>query len=103
MKIKIKLIAAELEALLDLHPSILESAVVGIPDDKLEGNDLPCAYVVRKDPSLTAEEVKQYVVDNTSDFKRLRGGVVFTDRIPRVEHFVIRLIHLGCNRKDFAT
>ena len=80
----VKLIAAEIEELLNSHPGILDSAVVGIPDE-VDGNDLTCAYVVRKDLSLTATMVKQYVADNASDFKWLRGGVVFTDRIPKVQ------------------
>jgi 4-coumarate--CoA ligase len=85
---------AELEALLNRHPNILDSAIIGLPDDKLEGNDLPCAYVVRKNPLLTAEEVKQYVSENASDFKQLRGGVVFTDRIPRVQSCRRRLMFI---------
>ena len=39
---------AELEALLNRHPNILDSAIIGLPDDKLEGNDLPCAYIMRE-------------------------------------------------------
>jgi acyl-coenzyme A synthetase/AMP-(fatty) acid ligase len=73
-----------MEALLNDHPHILDSAVFGLPDDKETGNDIPAAYVVRKNPSLTIDEVKQYVVENASDFKRLRGGVWFVDSIQKV-------------------
>jgi len=73
-----------MEALLNDHPDILDSAVFGLPDDKETGNDLPAAYIVRKKPSLTADEVKKYVAENASDFKRLRGGIWFVDAIQKV-------------------
>lgn len=57
--------------------------MIGLPDD-ITGNDLICAYVVRADGSLTAEAVKRHVAQNASDFKKLRGGVVFVDQILKV-------------------
>jgi acyl-coenzyme A synthetase/AMP-(fatty) acid ligase len=75
---------AQLEALLNCHPDILDSAVFGLSDGKDIGNDLPAAAVVRVSPSITAEDVKRYVAENVSDFKKLRGGVFFVDRIKKV-------------------
>jgi len=70
--------------LLNCHPGILDSAVFGISDGKDIGNDLPAAAIVRRSPTLTEEDVKAYVVENASNFKQLRGGVFFTDRIQKV-------------------
>ena len=47
---------AQIEAVLNEHPKVAESAVIGIPD-KLRG-EVVAAYVVAKDPSLTVEELK---------------------------------------------
>jgi len=73
---------AELEDLLSTHPKIADAAVIPVPDD--EAGELPRAYVVPK-PGLavTAEEVVQFVDERVSAFKRLRGGVVMTEAIPK--------------------
>ena len=75
---------AQLEALLNCHPDIIDSAVFGLSDGKDIGNDLPAAAVVRRSPSLTTEDVKRYVAENVSEFKKLRGGVFFVDHIKKV-------------------
>ena len=93
---------AHLEALLNYHSKISDSAVIGIRDEST-GNDLICAYVVRTDASLTAEAVKLYVAQNASDFKKLRGGVVFVDKILKVHVAVSRLISVESHGKNFAT
>jgi 4-coumarate--CoA ligase len=63
------------------HPGIADVAVIGYPAD--EGNELPRAYVVKKDPSLKAEEIVAWARERVNPYKRLRGGVVFIDRIPK--------------------
>ncbi|KAG5882798.1 hypothetical protein JTB14_035628 [Gonioctena quinquepunctata] len=73
---------AELEALLLTHPSIHDSAVIGLPDE--DAGELPIAFVVKRPgKKLTEREVEKFVEDNVSPQKRLRGGVVFVDEIPR--------------------
>ncbi|XP_060526778.1 uncharacterized protein LOC132702259 [Cylas formicarius] len=72
---------AELENLLLTHPSVKDAAVTGLPDEIAE--ELPLAFIVKDGHHLTEEEVVKYVADNVSDTKRLRGGVVFVDEIPR--------------------
>lgn len=56
--------------------------VVGVPD--LVKTDLPAALIVRKNigPKVTAEEIKDLVKENCSDFKQLRGGVYFVEFLP---------------------
>lgn len=71
----------EIEALLVTHPMIKEAGVVGKPDE-LAG-ELPLAFVVRSDLKLTEEEVIMFVRDRTSPAKRLHGGVIFVDEIPK--------------------
>lgn len=73
---------AELEALLLSNPKVKDCGVIGIADEK--AGELPFAYVV-KQPGVhvTDKEIIQFVADNTSKAKRLRGGVKFINEIPR--------------------
>jgi 4-coumarate--CoA ligase len=72
---------AELEGLLISHPSIADAAVIGYPGD--EGNELPRAYVVKRDPKLKDNDVIEWIRERVNPYKRLRGGVVFIDAIPK--------------------
>jgi long-chain acyl-CoA synthetase len=69
----------ELEELLAAHPAVLAAAVVGRPDDAV--GELPVAFVVPADRSVTAEEVMGAVNDQVVAYKRLRE-VHFVDQIP---------------------
>jgi len=73
-----------MEALLNCHPDIVDSAVFGLPDIEETGNDLVAAYIVRKSSSLTEADVTEYVSNNASNFQQLRGGVFFVHRISKV-------------------
>ena len=75
----------ELEAVLLMHPEIVDAAVIGVVRDDAE---LPRAYVVRRPESaaaedLTEEMVKEYSAGKLAKYKRLEGGVSFVDAIPR--------------------
>ena len=72
---------AELEGILLSHPGIADVAVIGYPAE--EGNELPRAYVVKKDPNLKAQEIVDWIKERVTPYKRLRGGVVFIDMIPK--------------------
>uniref|UniRef100_A0A1I7U7V2 4-coumarate--CoA ligase n=1 Tax=Caenorhabditis tropicalis TaxID=1561998 RepID=A0A1I7U7V2_9PELO len=72
---------AELEDLLLSHPKIRDCAVIGIPDAK--AGELPKAFVVRADNTLSVEEVKDFVKSKVSAYKRLEGGVEFIEEIPK--------------------
>jgi len=72
---------AELEGLLLSHPDIADAAVIGYPGE--EGNELPRAYIVKKDLNLKSQEVLDWVRERVNPYKRLRGGVVFVDAIPK--------------------
>ncbi|XP_016981451.1 4-coumarate--CoA ligase 1 [Drosophila rhopaloa] len=73
---------AEIEALLLTNDKIKDAAVIGKPDEA--AGELPLAFVVKQaNVQLTESDVIQFVNDNASPAKRLRGGVIFVDEIPK--------------------
>jgi len=79
---------AELEGILTSHPKVVDAAVVGVWKDS-EATELPKAYVVltpsagKQDGAKTARDIEGWMAKHTAHHKRLRGGVEFTDAIPR--------------------
>ncbi|CAG2175240.1 unnamed protein product, partial [Oppiella nova] len=73
----------EIEQFLLTHPSIAEVAVVGV--NNKSGTHWPRAYVILKPgvTGITAEGIEKFVFDTLAYTKRLKGGVVFVDRIQR--------------------
>ncbi|WYZ35152.1 hypothetical protein EsH8_I_001428 [Colletotrichum jinshuiense] len=71
---------AELEALLVTHPKIQDAAVIGIDG---EGTELPRAYVVADKNQISADEIQKWVAGQVASYKKLRGGVIFIDAIPK--------------------
>lgn len=72
---------AELEHILQSHPDIIEAAVIPYPDEK--AGQVPMAFIVKKFSSnITKLEVKSYVADQVSPYKRVRR-VSFVDSIPK--------------------
>ncbi|CAH2258335.1 jg10538 [Pararge aegeria aegeria] len=73
---------AELEALVLQLRGVAECGVVGRIDE-LAG-ELPVAFVVpQPQANLTAQEIQDYVASKVSPAKRLRGGVIFVEEIPK--------------------
>ncbi|EDV23580.1 uncharacterized protein TRIADDRAFT_27462 [Trichoplax adhaerens] len=74
---------AELEAILNDHQQIADSAVIGIPDET--AGEVPKAYVVLRNSkdSLSAKDIIKYVAENVAWYKQLRGGVEFVQSIPK--------------------
>ncbi|MEE2663886.1 MAG: long-chain fatty acid--CoA ligase [Myxococcota bacterium] len=71
---------AEIENVLSGHPGIAEVAVIGIPSAKW--GESPLAVVVKRDESLTAEQVLEHCTGKLAPFK-LPTAVEFIDEIPR--------------------
>ena len=73
---------AELEALLLEHPQIVDAAVVGVKTES--GDEEPRAYVVPRNTSMLSPlDVADFVQRRVAKQKRLCGGVVFVDDIPK--------------------
>ena len=70
----------EIEDVLAMHPKILESAAVGVKDAK--SGELVKVFVVKKDSSLTEEEVIQHCKINLTPYK-IPKFVVFKDELPK--------------------
>ncbi len=67
------------------HDAINDAAVIQIPDD--EAGELPRAYVVLKSTEAAGEiqekDVYEWVKERVAPYKRLDGGIIFTDVIPK--------------------
>jgi acyl-coenzyme A synthetase/AMP-(fatty) acid ligase len=77
---------AELEAILLTHPLISDAAVIGVYSED-EATELPIAYVVTQQnvqhTDELSEEIKNFVDGKVAPHKRLRGGVIYIDKIPK--------------------
>lgn len=73
---------SELEDVLRRHPGVLDVAVIGVPDEF--AGELPRAYVVKKQGiSMSKQEIVKFIDVKVSNHKKLKGGVVFLDAIPK--------------------
>jgi acyl-coenzyme A synthetase/AMP-(fatty) acid ligase len=77
----IQVAPAELEGILNTHPQIKESAIVGIPEE--QSGELPRAYVVADKSKISGEEIAAWLAERVAPYKQLRGGVVFVDELPK--------------------
>jgi 4-coumarate--CoA ligase len=72
---------AELEALLLTHPDITDAAAIGAADE--DGQEIPKAYVVRREgSSLDENSVMEFVAERVAPHKKVRA-VAFIDAIPK--------------------
>ncbi|MCO5549619.1 hypothetical protein L7F22_003092 [Adiantum nelumboides] len=96
---------AELEGILLTHPSVMDVGVVGVVGEDASIGEVPRAFIVlrpdQKDakdaPSFDqksgkacqpnqgkkAKEIEEFIASKVTNYKRLRGGVVFLDEIPK--------------------
>ena len=70
----------EIESILAEHPGVQEVAAVGISDAK--SGEAVKLFVVKKDPKLTAEELRRYCVDNLTAYK-IPKYIEFRDALPK--------------------
>ncbi|HEX7732204.1 MAG TPA: AMP-binding protein, partial [Rhodanobacter sp.] len=70
----------EVEDTVMQHPGVAEVAAVGVPDE--HSGEVVKLFVVRKDPGLTVEALKQFCHDNLTGYKRPKF-VEFRDALPK--------------------
>lgn len=70
----------EIEDVITHHPKVLEVGVRGVPDDRT--TETPKAFIIKKDPSLTEEEIKAYCKKELTAYKVPRH-FVFRDELPK--------------------
>ena len=70
----------EVEAVLSEHPGVAEVCVLGAPDPLC--GEAVVAFIVRKDPSLTPEQVRQHAKLQLTNYKVPRT-IVFREDLPK--------------------
>jgi long-chain acyl-CoA synthetase len=70
----------EVEEVLASHPKILEAGVIGVPDG--HSGEAVKAFIVKKDPSLTIEEVNQHTKKNLTNYK-VPKHIQFIESLPK--------------------
>jgi len=70
----------EIEDVVATNPKVLEVAAVGIPDEK--STEAVKIYVVRKDPSLTKEELMEFCRNQFTGYKRPKE-IEFRTELPK--------------------
>ncbi|MXY58318.1 MAG: acyl--CoA ligase [Gammaproteobacteria bacterium] len=73
----------EVEAVLYEHPSILEAAVFGVPDERL-GETVATVVVVRPGMALTVDEVQSFAAEHLARFKVPDHVWLRSERLPRI-------------------
>jgi long-chain acyl-CoA synthetase len=70
----------EVEDVVAKLPGVMECAVVGVPDDKT--GEAVKLVIVRKDPALTEDKVREYCHANLTGYKRPRV-IEFRNDLPK--------------------
>jgi long-chain acyl-CoA synthetase len=70
----------EIEDVVAMHPKVLEVAAIGVKDEK--SGEVVSLFVVKKDPSLTKEEIAAFCKQNLTGYKRPRY-IEFMDDLPK--------------------
>jgi len=70
----------EIENVVALHPGVLECACIGVPDDK--SGEAVKVFVVKKDPGLTVEALREHCKHNLTGYK-VPKLIEFRDGLPK--------------------
>ncbi len=70
----------EIEDVIARHPKVLEVGVKGVPDEKT--TETPMAFIIKKDQSLTEEEMRAYCKKELTPYKIPRY-IVFRTELPK--------------------
>ncbi|MDU6750558.1 MAG: AMP-binding protein, partial [Bradyrhizobium sp.] len=70
----------EVEEVIATHPGVLETAVIGLPDEKT--GEVVKAFVVKKDPALTAEDIVKHCHAQLTNYK-VPKQIEFRTELPK--------------------
>lgn len=70
----------EIEDVISMHPKVLEVAAVGVPDE--HSTEAVKIFVVKRDKSLTENEIKEYVKEYLTGYKRPKW-IEFRKELPK--------------------
>ena len=70
----------EVENVAANHPGVLETAAIGVPDDST--GEAVMLFAIKKDDSLTEDELKQFCSENLTGYKKPKY-IEFRDDLPR--------------------
>ena len=70
----------EIEDIVMQYPGVIEVAAVGVPDE--HSGEVVKLFVVRKDPNVTSDELKQFCRENLTGYKRPKL-IEFRDELPK--------------------
>ncbi|MPX29803.1 AMP-binding protein [Moraxella catarrhalis] len=70
----------EVEDVITAHPKVIECGVIGVPDE--HSGEVVKVFVVKKDASLTAEEVRAWAKENLTGYKRPKY-IEFISELPK--------------------
>lgn len=70
----------EVEDVLVAHPGVLEAAVIGLPDE--HSGEAVTAFVVRRDQTLTADELRAFCKENLTGYK-VPKQIFFRETLPK--------------------
>jgi long-chain acyl-CoA synthetase len=75
-----KVFPNEVEGVLASHPKVSEAAAIGVKDDRC--GEVVKVYVVKKDPSLTEEELHEFCKENLTPYKQPKF-IEFKTELPK--------------------
>jgi len=70
----------EVEDVIAMMPKVMEVAAIGVPDAK--STEAVKVFIVKKDPSLTEQEVRDFCEENMTGYKKPKH-IVFRDDLPK--------------------
>jgi long-chain acyl-CoA synthetase len=70
----------EVEEVISSHPGVLECAVVGVKDEQT--GEAVKLFVVKRDPNLTEESIREFCLDKLTNYKRPKH-IVFRADLPK--------------------
>jgi long-chain acyl-CoA synthetase len=70
----------EIEDVIATHPGVLECAVIGVPDAK--STEAVKAFVVKKDPNLTADDIIKHCAKQLTNYK-VPKQIEFRTELPK--------------------